>query len=85
MTFQETKIPGMYEINPDFKRDDRGFFARSWCQKEFEAHGLDPHLVQCSISYNPQKGTLRGMHYQAAPSPETKVVRCSHREADTAM
>lgn len=77
MTFHETKIPGVFEIYIEPKRDDRGFFARVWCQKEFEDRGLDPHLVQCSVSYNTQKGTLRGMHYQAAPFQETKVVSCT--------
>jgi dTDP-4-dehydrorhamnose 3,5-epimerase len=59
------------------KADERGFFARSWCQKEFEIHGLNSTLVQCSVSFNIRKGTLRGMHYQAAPHPEAKVVRCT--------
>jgi dTDP-4-dehydrorhamnose 3,5-epimerase len=77
MKFQETKISGVFEIHLDLKPDERGFFARTWCQKEFEDHGLDPNLVQCSISFNPQKGTLRGMHYQVAPFAETKVVHCT--------
>jgi dTDP-4-dehydrorhamnose 3,5-epimerase len=77
MTFHETKIPGVFEIHLEPKRDDRGFFARSWCQKEYVDHGLEPKLVQCDISLNTRKGTLRGMHYQAAPFPETKVVRCT--------
>ena len=77
MTFHETKIPGVFEIHLEPKRDDRGFFARSWCQREFKDHGLDPNLAQCSISYSTQRGTLRGLHYQAAPFPETKLVRCT--------
>ena len=77
MTFHETKIPGVFEIHVEPKRDERGFFARTWCQKEFEDHGLDPKQVQCSVSLNTRKGTLRGMHYQIAPFPETKVVRCT--------
>ncbi|MGA8406724.1 MAG: dTDP-4-dehydrorhamnose 3,5-epimerase [Candidatus Acidiferrales bacterium] len=77
MIFQETKISGVFEVRSERKPDDRGFFARTWCQKEFEEHGLDSRLVQCSISYNTYKGTLRGMHYQAAPFAETKVVRCT--------
>jgi dTDP-4-dehydrorhamnose 3,5-epimerase len=77
MTFHETKIPGVFEISLEPKRDGRGFFARSWCQKEFEGHGLDTGLVQCSISYNNKRGTLRGLHYQAAPFPEAKLVRCT--------
>jgi len=77
MMFRGTKIPGVFEISLELKRDDRGFFARSWCQKEFEDHGLEPKLVQCNISLNTRKGTLRGMHYQAPPFPETKLVRCT--------
>ncbi|HZR63542.1 MAG TPA: dTDP-4-dehydrorhamnose 3,5-epimerase [Terriglobales bacterium] len=77
MKFQETKLPGVYEIEIERFSDERGFFARSWCQKEFESKGLNPSLVQCSISFNARKGTLRGLHYQAAPYREAKVVRCS--------
>lgn len=58
-------------------RDDRGFFARTWCEKELVAYGLNPRLVQCSISFNTHKGTLRGMHYQVPPFAEVKVVRCT--------
>ena len=57
--------------------DERGFFARSWCQKEFEDRGLNSKLVQCSVSFNARKGTLRGIHYQGEPFPEVKVVRCT--------
>ena len=57
--------------------DERGFFARSWCQKEFASHGLNSQLVQCNISGNVRKGTLRGMHYQTAPYAETKLIRCT--------
>jgi dTDP-4-dehydrorhamnose 3,5-epimerase len=77
MIFLETKLPGVYEIQVERKADERGFFARTWCQEEFASHGLNPGLVQCSVSFNARKGTLRGMHYQAAPFPETKVVRCT--------
>lgn len=77
MIFEETKISGVFEIHPERKPDERGFFARTWCQKEFAEHGLDSRLVQCSLSYNTHKGTLRGMHYQAAPFAETKVARCT--------
>jgi dTDP-4-dehydrorhamnose 3,5-epimerase len=58
-------------------RDERGYFARAWCRNEFEEHGLESALVQCNISFNTRKGTLRGMHYQAAPFAETKLVRCT--------
>jgi dTDP-4-dehydrorhamnose 3,5-epimerase len=77
MLFRETRIAGVFEIHLERMADERGFFARSWCRKEFEQAGLNPCLVQCSISYNPRKGTLRGMHYQAAPFEEAKLVRCT--------
>jgi dTDP-4-dehydrorhamnose 3,5-epimerase len=77
MTFHETKLPGVFEIHLEPQFDERGLFARSWCQKEFEEHGLNPRLVQCNVSFNVKKGTLRGMHYQEAPSAETKLVRCT--------
>jgi len=77
MTFHETKLPGVFTIDLELHSDERGFFARSWCQKEFLDHGLNGNLVQCSVSLNSKKGTLRGMHYQAAPFAETKVVRCT--------
>jgi dTDP-4-dehydrorhamnose 3,5-epimerase len=77
MKFIETKLKGAYLIEPDLIRDDRGFFARSWCQKEFTDNGLNPNLVQCNISFNHHQGTLRGMHYQIAPYEEAKVVRCT--------
>jgi dTDP-4-dehydrorhamnose 3,5-epimerase len=77
MIFQETKLPGVFEIQLDPMPDERGFFARSWCQREFENHGLNPRMVQCNVSFNLREGTLRGMHYQAAPFAEAKVVRCT--------
>jgi dTDP-4-dehydrorhamnose 3,5-epimerase len=76
MIFSETKLKGAYIIDIEKLVDERGFFARSWCQHEFEAHGLNPRLVQCNISFNLKKGTMRGMHYQADPYEEAKVVRC---------
>ncbi len=77
MIFQQTKLPGAWVIQIERLEDERGFFARSWCQREFEEHGLNPRLVQCNISFNRQKGTLRGMHFQAAPFEEAKLVRCT--------
>ena len=77
MKFIETKLKGAYLIEPEKKADERGFFARVWCQKEFEERGLNPRLVQCNISFNKKKGTLRGMHYQVAPFAEAKLVRCT--------
>jgi dTDP-4-dehydrorhamnose 3,5-epimerase len=76
MIFTETELKGAYIIELEKLVDERGFFARSWCQREFESHGLNPRLVQCNISFNLKKGTLRGMHYQAAPYEEAKLVRC---------
>jgi dTDP-4-dehydrorhamnose 3,5-epimerase len=78
MIFQETKLAGIFEVRLDPRSDERGFFARSWCEREFEAHGLNPQLVQCNVSFNADKGTLRGMHYQDEPYPEAKLVRCTH-------
>jgi len=77
MKFHHTKISGVVEIRPEPVSDERGFFARTWCQKDFEAHGLNPRLVQCNISYSKRKGTLRGMHYQVEPDAEAKLVRCT--------
>ncbi len=77
MIFQETKLEGAFIIDPERQEDERGFFARTWCQQEFKAHGLNPHLVQCSISFNQKRGTLRGMHYQVPPYQEAKLVRCT--------
>jgi dTDP-4-dehydrorhamnose 3,5-epimerase len=77
MIFTETKLKGAYIIELERLQDERGFFARSWCQKEFKAHGLNPRLVQCNISFNAKKGTLRGMHYQIAPFEEAKLIRCT--------
>jgi dTDP-4-dehydrorhamnose 3,5-epimerase len=77
MTFHETKIRGVFEIHFEPKPDERGFFARSWCREEFHSHGLNSSLVQCSVSYNARKDTLRGIHYQDNPFPETKLVRCT--------
>jgi dTDP-4-dehydrorhamnose 3,5-epimerase len=77
MKFIEIKLKGAYIIEPERLEDERGFFARTFCQKEFEDHELNPRLVQCSISYNKRKGTIRGMHYQIAPMVESKLVRCT--------
>jgi dTDP-4-dehydrorhamnose 3,5-epimerase len=77
MRFHATKLRGVFEVHLEPKADLRGFFARTWCQKEFEAQGLNSQLLQCSISHNTRRGTLRGLHYQAAPHAETKLVRCT--------
>ena len=77
MLFRETKLPGAFVIELQKHDDERGFFARSWCQKEFEAHGLNSRMVQSNVSFNKVKGTLRGMHHQVAPCAEAKLVRCT--------
>lgn len=77
MIFHETSLPGVFEVHLESISDERGFFARSWCQREFERHGLNPKVVQCNVSFNVKKGTLRGLHYQAPPYAETKMVRCT--------
>ena len=78
MIFKETPLKSAYMVELQRLEDERGFFARAWCQQEFEAHGLNPRLVQCNISFNHKKGTLRGMHYQTAPFEEAKLVRCTN-------
>ncbi len=77
MIFRERSLKGVFIIEPEKLGDDRGFFARTFCQKEFAANNLNPYLVQCNISFNKKKGTLRGMHYQAEPDAEAKLVRCT--------
>jgi dTDP-4-dehydrorhamnose 3,5-epimerase len=77
MRFTETRLKGVFIIESERLEDERGFFARTFCQKEFEVHGLNSKIVQCNISYNKHKGTLRGMHYQAAPMAEAKLVSCT--------
>ena len=77
MIFKETKLQGAYIIEPELLEDERGFFARTWSREEFAARGLDANLVQCNSSFNKQRGTLRGMHYQTAPHEEVKLARCT--------
>lgn len=77
MIFTETALEGAFLIEPERREDERGFFARTWCSRESESHGLNPRVVQCSLSYNRRKGTLRGMHYQAPPHEEAKLIRCT--------
>jgi dTDP-4-dehydrorhamnose 3,5-epimerase len=76
MVFIETKLAGAYIIDLERREDSRGFFARAFCQKEFEAHGLKPTIAQANVAHNIRKGTMRGMHFQFPPAAETKVVRC---------
>ena len=77
MKFTETALPGAYIIDIEPRMDSRGFFARAFCQKEFEAHGLKPLIAQANVAHNYKRGTLRGMHFQFPPSAETKVVRAT--------
>ena len=77
MRFTETSLPGAFIIDLEQRADPRGFFARSFCASEFEAHGLKPAVVQCNLSFNHRRGTLRGMHFQVAPALEAKLVRCT--------
>ena len=76
MIFTPTDLAGAHVIDLQKLEDERGFFARTWCRREFEAQGLDANLVQCNISHNTRAGTLRGMHFQVAPFEEAKLVRC---------
>jgi dTDP-4-dehydrorhamnose 3,5-epimerase len=77
MIFTETRLPGAFVIEPERREDDRGFFARVYCEREFREHGLMPHIAQANMSWNPRRGTLRGMHYQVEPFREAKLVRCT--------
>jgi dTDP-4-dehydrorhamnose 3,5-epimerase len=76
LILEETQLKGAFLIGPQEIQDERGYFARIWCQRELAEHGLDSRLAQCSVSYNPKKATLRGMHYQIGPHRESKLVRC---------
>jgi len=77
LTFTATNLPGVLIVDLDLHNDERGFFARSWCSAEFLNAGLNPRLMQCNISFNRKRHTLRGMHFQAEPHEEAKVVRCT--------
>lgn len=77
MTFAPTPLAGVFVVELDPRADDRGFFARSFCREEFAAHGLRTDVAQCNVSHNRRRGTLRGMHFQVAPSTEAKLVRCT--------
>jgi dTDP-4-dehydrorhamnose 3,5-epimerase len=77
MNFVSLPLEGAYVIEPEVRADHRGFFARTYCRDEFTERGLVSTFVQCNVSFNHKAGTLRGMHYQADPSPEVKLVRCT--------
>jgi dTDP-4-dehydrorhamnose 3,5-epimerase len=74
--FEATPLPGAFVIEPERKHDERGYFARTFCAREFAEHGLNPAVAQCSVSFTPRRGTLRGLHYQRPPHAEAKLVRC---------
>ncbi len=76
MRFTETPIRGAWVVDLERIEDERGFFARTWCAKEFAEHGMHAQLAQCSVSFNTKKNTLRGMHFQRAPHEEAKLVSC---------
>lgn len=77
MKFVPTSFEGAFVVEPELLEDERGCFARSFCRDEFVSHGLDPAVVQCNISFNNRRGTLRGLHYQIKPHEEAKLVRCT--------
>jgi len=77
LIFEETELPGAFAISIEPNEDERGFFARAWCEREFEDHGLSTRIVQCNLAYNHSRWTLRGMHYQVPPHAESKLVRCT--------
>lgn len=77
MIFKPLALAGACLVELEAIADDRGFFARSWCLKTFEESGLNSNLVQCNVSFNKKRGTLRGLHYQATPHAEVKLVRCT--------
>jgi len=77
LIFTPAELDGAYVIDLEPKTDERGFFARAFCEEELRAHGLESRVAQCNVSWNEKRGTLRGMHYQAAPHEETKIVRCT--------
>jgi dTDP-4-dehydrorhamnose 3,5-epimerase len=77
MLFHATPLKGLWVVEPELLSDERGFFARSWCEDEFRARGLNADLTQCNISFNTRAGTLRGLHWQSEPHGEAKLVRCT--------
>lgn len=77
MIFTEAPLKGAYRIDMEKHQDERGFFARTWCEREFKELGLTTTMKQCNISFNSKRGTLRGLHYQEIPNGEVKIVRCT--------
>jgi len=77
MRFEALPLAGAFLITPERLHDERGYFARTWCRRDFEEHGLNPNVAQSNLSYSAKRGTLRGMHFQRPPHAETKLVRCA--------
>ena len=77
MKFTRGELEGVWIVELEKHSDERGYFARTWCVDEFEKHGLNPRIVQCNTSFNSKRGTLRGMHFQATPHGEAKLIRCT--------
>ena len=77
MIFKESKLKGAFTIELQKVEDNRGFFARMWCQNEFKIQGLNADFVQINLSFNKYQGTIRGLHYQTAPNEEAKIFRCT--------
>ena len=83
MIFTETKLAGAFIIDLERREDNRGFFARTFCQHEFEAHGLKPVIAQANVAFNQRRARMRGMHFQFPPAAETKLVRCTRARSST--
>ena len=77
MIFRETKLAGAFVIEPERLEDERGFFARLWSEQDFEEQGLVPHFMESNTSFSRKRGTVRGMHFQASPHGQVKLVRCT--------
>jgi dTDP-4-dehydrorhamnose 3,5-epimerase len=75
--FEPTPLPGAFVITPERLRDERGYFSRTFCRRDFEERGMNPVVAQCNVSYSAKRGTLRGMHFQRPPHAEAKLVRCT--------
>jgi dTDP-4-dehydrorhamnose 3,5-epimerase len=76
--FSETTVQGAFVVDLEPRQDERGFFARTWCERECGERGMNLRVAQCNVSFNKKQGTLRGLHYQVAPFEEAKLVRCTH-------
>ncbi len=77
MKFSETSLVGLWVIDLELREDERGFLARTFCEKEFSGQGLNTHWPQCNLTLTKKRGMIRGMHFQAEPKPEVKLIRCA--------